>query len=247
MKTQHFWVKRDYDITCKSYFPDDERVNSVIIGVHGFAGDKDSSMLVRLAEDVCQRGTALICFDFPAHGESPVGEEMLTVENCKRDFCAIVDYVAENYPEARKSVFATSFGGFIALLCAESLGDFTFILRAPAVTMPKVLIDNVLKITAEEFKQSGRVECGFERKISLPYSFYEEAKEQEKSLGKKISSPILVIHGDLDDIVPLADVRDFVTAQENARLEIIRGADHRFKNAGEIERIIALTTSCLGL
>lgn len=49
-----------------------------MIGVHGFAGDKESSMLEKLADSFCLHNSAVITFDFPAHGSSYVGEEMLT-------------------------------------------------------------------------------------------------------------------------------------------------------------------------
>jgi alpha/beta superfamily hydrolase len=47
-----------------------------------------------------------------------------------------------------------------------------------------------------------------------------------------------IFHGDRDDIVPLDVILNFVNIYQNANLIIIKGADHRFKNEGEIERII---------
>lgn len=204
-------------------------------------------MLEKLAAAVCQQGGALLCFDFPAHGESPVGEEMLSVANCKEDLCAVAAYASVQYPDARKSVFATSFGGYITLLCAQRLGNIPLILRAPAVTMPKVLLENVLQITAEEFKNSGAVTCGFERPIQLPYAFYEDLLSQPKLLEERVLSPMLLIHGDQDDVVPLADVQAFGALQNNLDFQIIPGADHRFKNPGELEKIVSLTQRFLGI
>lgn len=247
MKLQCFSIKREYEISCKLFTPDTQTVNNVIIGVHGFAGDKDSSMLKKLAMDICQKNAALICFDFPAHGDSCVGEEMLTIENCKNDLLAVIDYVVCKYPDTKKSIFATSFGGFITLLSADKLTNFTLVLRAPAVTMQKLLLDNVLKISAEDFKRENVVECGFERPIKLPYSFYEELLQQENLFNKQFILPILIIHGNRDDIVLLDDVAAFVKLQKNTRLEIIQGADHRFKNTGELEKIVDLTTRFIGI
>ena len=50
-----------------------------------------------------------------------------------------------------------------------------------------------------------------------------------------------VFHGDKDDIVPIEDVLEFCDGRENINLEIIKNADHRFKNPGEIERIVSET------
>ncbi len=247
MKIQFFSLKRAYEIPCKLYSPEDRTVENIILGVHGFTGDKDSSMLEKLAEHACLKNTALLCFDFPAHGKSPVNEDMLTVENCKKDFCALAEYVRNNYSHAKKYVFATSFGGFITILCAEKLRDFKLVLRAPAVSMPKVLLDNVLKISAEEFREINSVSCGFDRPICLPYSFYEELIQEKDPYHITLSVPTLMIHGDQDDIVPLSHILTFAKTQENARLEILPNTDHRFKKPGQAETVIKLTANFFDL
>lgn len=139
------------------------------------------------------------------------------------------------------------FGGYISLLCADKLSKMPFVLRAPAITMPKVLLENVLKTSAKNFKTQEFAVCGFERPIKLPYSFYEELLQQENVFDKHILSPVLIIHGDNDDIVPLADIEDFTASQSNVSLHVINGADHRFKNEGETEKIVELTTAFLCL
>lgn len=246
MQTNNFSINGKYEIKCKEFLPDGD-VRHVIIGVHGFAGDKDSSMLKNLARALCERDGALLCFDFPAHGESPEGEEMLTAENCKADLSAVIEYVFNKYPSAKKSIFATSFGGYITLLCADELHDISLVLRAPAVTMPKILLETVLKISAEDFKKAGTVVCGFERSLDLPYSFSENLNAQKSVYDSDLTIPTLIIHGDVDDIVPPADVFNFAKTQDIVKLEIIKGADHRFKNRGEIEKVIELTLDFLNI
>lgn len=244
MKILDFSIERQYEIKCRLFTPDDGKVTRIILGVHGFAGDKDSSMLNKLALAGTERGAALICFDFPAHGASPVNEDCLTVENCKDDLQTVAAYISAQYPDAEKSIFATSFGGYITLLSAGHLADFSLVLRAPAVTMPKILLENVLKISAEDFRTAGVVTCGFERPIRLPYAFYEELLAQKIP---DISRPMLIIHGDRDEIVPLEDVEAFVAAQNCAALHIIPGADHRFKHKGELDAVVAITNAFLNL
>ncbi len=247
MKTKYFSIQNQYEISCKIFTPDDGSIENVIVGVHGFAGDKESSMLEKLAEMACLYNSAVLSFDFPAHGNSPVGEEMLSVNNCKNDLCAVMEYISNQYPNAKQHIFATSFGGYITLLCANKLAKIPLVLRAPAVTMPKVLLDNVLKIHADDFRKMQFIKCGFERPINLPYSFYEDLLSQEPVIGKQISVPVLVIHGDCDDIVPLSDIEAFASSQSNVSLKIIPGADHRFKNEGEIEAIVELTKRFLSI
>lgn len=242
MRVTNFSLKRDYEIKCKAFMPENE-IRHVILGVHGFAGDKESSMLSSLAEAFSKKGVMLICFDFPAHGESPT--DTISLKNCKADLCAVADYIREKYPTQVKSLFATSFGGYVSLLCYEQLGDFSYVLRAPAVTMPRLLLENVLKLSAEEFKDQGSIVCGFERKITLPYSFYKELLREKELINKSFSSPISIIHGNKDDIVPLEDIISFKNAHNTVSLFVIEGADHRFKNPGEIQKVISLTKEIL--
>lgn len=246
MVTKAFSLFRDYEIKCKQFIPENKSVRNVIIGVHGFAGDKESSMLLKLAESCEEYGVSLICFDFPAHGESPADEKMLSVDNCRKDLLCVAEHVLKEYPDIPKSIFATSFGGYITLLSSSFLEEFQLVLRAPAVTMPKLILDSVLCISADDFKNKGFIDCGFERRIKLPYSFYEELLQQDDLLMKKIERSMLIMHGDCDDIVPLSDIIAFSDNRKGVSLEIINGADHRFKKNGEIEKVVLLTKEFLG-
>lgn len=240
MMIKYFDLKGKYPIKCKAYLPADETVNAVVLGVHGFAGDKESSMLTELAKSMEATSGALICFDFPAHGESDRNESYLTVQNCIDDLLTVADWIEATYPKAKKYIFATSFGGYISLLSLSKLKSYEVILRAPAVTMPKVLLESVLKISPEEFESAGVVECGFERKITLPYSFYKELIQYDPS-KLAYESNVLVFHGDKDDVVPIEDVLVFCHDRENFELIVVKDADHRFKNPGEIEYIVTKT------
>ncbi len=236
MTVKRFCLQRNYGIMCKLFLPENE-IKRVVLGVHGFAGDKDSSMLEMLAEGLTD--TALIAFDFACHGESHAGEDMLTVKNCKQDMLTVADYIRSNFPTAERYVFATSFGGFISLQNYGALKDFKFILCAPAIKMPQILLENVLKISEKQFADCGTVECGFERKIQLPYIFYSELLGEKDLFLNEYSEPILIIHGDRDDIVPISMITEFAQKHRAVQLEIINGADHRFKNKGEAEAVIA--------
>ena len=240
MKTSEFTLYRDYDIKCKLFQPDNGDIERIILGVHGFAGDKESSVLSALAEEMQEHKTALVCFDFPAHGASEADETYFTVVNCKRDLLTVAKWANETYQNAEKTVFATSFGGYISLLCAKELSGFSFVLRAPAVTMPKVLTESVLKIPPAEFQRQKSVDCGFERKINLPYAFYEELLQYDP-VNAEYSRKILIIHGDRDDIVPYTDILSFCKKHPSITLMAIAGADHRFKKDGELAQIIKLT------
>ena len=242
MLFEHELLKR-YDIDFKYNIPKGE-VKGVILGVHGFAGDKDSSALRKLAEAVEEDGIALVCFDFPAHGVSPVNGDRFTIFNCMTDLKYMANWIRLKFPEAKKYLFATSFGGFITLNCAEELSDFSIVLRAPAVTMPSLFL-NISEIPVEEYRKAGRWQCGIEgeRSLIVPYAFYEEIQNPKYDVkNKTFTEQMLVIHGDKDITVPYSDVKEFCRRNaDHVTLKVVNGADHRFKKPGEIEEVIRLT------
>lgn len=55
MREEYRTIMTDrYPIDCKSYLPDGQS-DGIIIGVHGFAGDKESSALKALAAAACEK------------------------------------------------------------------------------------------------------------------------------------------------------------------------------------------------
>lgn len=235
---QYFTLNNQrYEMDCKIYLPESEEISRIILGVHGFAGDKESSALTALAEAFAPYNIALVSFDLPAHGKSKEAEESLTISNCMKDILFMAEYCRKNYPNADKYMFSTSFGGYLTLLCAENLKDFKIILRAPAVTMPEHILLDILNMSAQEFKEKENVNCGFERAMALPYSFYEDLLAHSL-MNREYDSPMLIIHGDKDDVVPHEDILSFCQSRNTFQLAVIKGADHRFKKPGEMEAII---------
>lgn len=53
---------------------------------------------------------------------------------------------------------------------------------------------------------------------------------QFELLAKKYKKPVLIVHGDADNVVPLADSERVVKMYKNARLHVIPGAGHGFDN-----------------
>lgn len=224
----------DYNIPCKLFEPTNN-VEFVVIGVHGFAGDKDSSILAGLANSLCKRNGALICFDFPAHGKSEAEDNYLRVNNCKRDLLQVVAHASNLYPNKKYGIFATSFGGYITLLCADKLKNYRKVLRAPAVTMADSFIEKIIPISKKEFLENGSAICGFERKMFVSSEFYADLLENPIKIPDE---PLMIIHGTKDDIIPYKAVLKLTEEYTNITLISVNGADHRFKRLGDISLII---------
>ncbi len=243
MKEVKFKLKstNGYNISAKSYLPQ-ESPKEIIIAVHGFAGDKESSAISLLAKEMTKEGFGVVCFDFPGHGESEVEADKLTIDNCINDIETVEEYIKEKYGKQMKiDLFATSFGAYIALLKIFKYNTKynKIVLRAPAIKMDKIFKETLLRETFEEFQKRGITKLGFDRIMNIPFSFYEELKQNQILKIYKNSQKILIIQGTEDDVAPIKDTKELIDLDKaNFELFEIQGADHRMKKDGELEKAI---------
>lgn len=232
----------ELQVPCKIYEPGCGGITRVIIGVHGFAGDKDSSVLAAIGEEMGFYQTATVTFDFPGHGDSPMPARTLNLRNCYRSLMTAVELARQQYPEAKEfCIFATSFGAYVTLLAmdelTQQLGHIKLALRAPAVRMAETFL-TMVRLSEEQFLKKGRVICGYHRKMEVSYSFYEELTTHNAMAGYDM--PMMILQGDRDDIVLPHDVEFFRLLNDQAKLVMFPGTDHRFKGEGELDMIVDL-------
>lgn len=239
-------TSKKYSIEINEYIP--EKMKKVIIAVHGFGGDKNSTVIVALANELNKYNIGLVCFDFPGHGQSEVDGNYFTVENSINDLNEVEKYVKEKY-KLPIGIFATSYGAYITLLnIGKNKKEYSdVILRCPAIDMFNIFRKNILNISEDDFKQKGYCELGYERKINIIYKYFEELeKNNVKEIIKEVNIPIVIIHGTEDDMAPIEDSIEFERKfKENVILEKVYGADHRFKKEGELEKIIEISKKYL--
>ena len=243
MKEVKFKLKstNGYNISAKSHLPQ-ESPKEIIIAVHGFAGDKESSAISLLAKEMTKEGFGVVCFDFPGHGESEVEADKLTIDNCINDIETIEEYIKEKYGKQMKiDLFATSFGAYITLLKIFKYNTKynKIVLRAPAIKMDKIFKETLLRETFEEFQKRGITKLGFDRTMNVPFDFYKELKQNQILELYNNSQKILIIQGTEDDVAPIKDTQELIDLDKaNFELFEIQGADHRMKKDGELEKAI---------
>ena len=110
MKPQHFTIHspNEYEISCMEWLPSAAAAGADMHGaaakessgplptllcLHGFAGDKYSTVIEAVAKDRCRAGFRCVTFDWPGHGDSTADSSMLTIENCLADLDAVVKHL----------------------------------------------------------------------------------------------------------------------------------------------------------
>ena len=232
-----------YDISCLEWV--DGQATSVLVCLHGFAGDKYSSVIQALAEELAPASVRVITLDWPGHGSSPVDGTYLTVENCMRDLDTVLEYVSKD--GLPKTLFATSFGGFIGVnyLMRYPTVFSRFVLRSPALRMPDTYRSFLTDEEVAALDHGESVNNGFDRPLWLDASFYEDLCAHRLPAEElHFRAPGLIIQGDQDDVVVPGDSVEFAK-RNSLDLHIVKGADHRYKRPGDLAEILSVTTQFL--
>ncbi len=205
------------------------QTDSIVVMAHGFCSNKDRERTVETAELYAKNGIAALRFDFGGSGESYKTE--ITVGKQVDDLKSAIKFVkGKGYKKI--GLQGESLGGLVSIL-AHNAGIKAMVLWAP-VTEKKKNVDKVLAqegLSKEEFERIGHIVKKKDGKdFVIPKKYFEEriAVNQKKILSK-IKCPVLILHGEKDDVVPLEDSKEAVKILKNSKLEIIAGLGHRFK------------------
>ena len=225
-------------IRCKLYAGELPPERVILYG-HGFGGHKDNKAAEHFALRLLEknRRAALVCFDWPCHGEDV--RKVLRLEDCDRYLRLVLEDIHSRFAPVRLDAYATSFGGYLFLKWISEHGSpFARIaLRCPAVCMYKVLCTAVLTEENLRLLERGKsVPAGFDRKIAVDRVFLESLRDADLTQRDFLpwADDVLILHGKEDEIVPIEDVKRF--AEENVIDFIpVEGADHRFQNPKAME------------
>ena len=173
----------------------------IVVGIHGFAGDKESSVLVSLEKVLSKQGIALLTFDLANHGQKATGD-LLSLENCNNCVTEAFDYAFSfNVPV---SVFATSFGAYLALNYIQKNNPFLkhIILRAPAVYMDQTFENVILPEHGFNTLDLNKpIDLGYNSHIFVDKKFLNDLRQNNLSKLDFKKTHIDIIQGKKDNVV----------------------------------------------
>ena len=237
---------RGYSIPVISWITqEDERI---LLCVRGFGGGRYSGVVERIANNLKPSGTGTFSFTWPAHGISDASGDMLTVENCLADLEDVVRTLKDQYPDKKLSCFATSFGGYMAVLYHQKHPDEfeKIILRSPAVQMADIIDHFMNEEQRAAYFAGEKLDFGFgEISLVLGREYYDSLRRYPvEQMQLKVPEKFAIIQGDADEVVPPEHVRRF--AQKNGiPIHWVEGADHQYTIPGGVEAVLTLTHQLL--
>lgn len=233
----------EVQIACKLTQPDCGEIRRIVLGVHGFGGSANDEIQEGIAEEMGLFHAVTLRFDFPAHGESPMQSPALTLENCIDSLLAVARYARQQYPQVVDlCIFATGFGAYVTLISLDRLlempGKVKLVIQTPSVRMDQTLL-SMKNITEQTLRAADVVTFDIERPFDVTYSFYQELKNHSALMAYSI--PMLILHGESDNYIPMQEIQALHKWNEDSKLVIIPGASHRFLEPGAWDMVLDLT------
>ncbi len=207
-----------------SHFP-------VVIFAHGMGSSKESKKALELARRLKLYGIAVFRFDFTGCGESDGRFSDTLVSRLADDLKAAYNkvYSHERVDINRIGIVGSSLGGMVSILAVyQGLNPKTMVLISPATDF-------------KENHSKPRVEDCISNEFYLDTwkrDFYE--------MAGFIKVPVLVVHGDVDDVCFLSGSRKLAEKLgPESMLEVIKGEGHYYKRPEGFDRMMDLTVGWL--
>jgi len=197
----------------------------VIVCSHGLLSSKESPKFIAIGEQMSKAGFCVLRFDFSGCGNSLPRRALSLVEARKSDLAAAMGFALEQpWSDGRIGLLGSSFGGFLSLLAANERPE---LIRA---TVSWAAPFDISKIhpDREHFEDLRTI---------APDRFSLGSPKDLSALGE--AARVLVIHGQLDEIVPWSDsVRIYERLNDPKRLMLMRTADHQVSDESWRKRAI---------
>jgi len=210
-----------------------------VILCHGMESNKDSDKLVLLSRALAQRGVMVLRFDFRYVGKSSGRFEDITYSGEVEDLKAAHALVQSRNPGGKTAILGSSMGGTVALLFAAQQPSLAALVTVAAPIHPERFPSRVLTpAQADEWRARGFTHYNGQR---LNLSLLDDLESLDVPLAvKKITCPVLILHGDKDEVVPVEEAYEINACLTNSkRLSILPGTDHRLSDPAVMRRAIA--------
>jgi pimeloyl-ACP methyl ester carboxylesterase len=220
-----------------------------VVFLGGFRSDKEGSKALHLEAWARARGRAFLRFDYSGHGQSSGAFE----DGCIGDWAEDARAALEALTEGPQILVGSSMGGWIATLIARDdparVAALVGIAAAPDFT-DRFLAD-LAAPSRDRLMAEGRLEVPSEY-APEPYVFTRRLIEDgaaRRVLDRplRLGIPVRLLQGTEDSDVPVAAQIAFFDHlhSPDARLTLVKGADHRFSSPDCLDLLTA-TLDALG-
>jgi putative redox protein len=244
METQITFPNHENELLSATlHMPEEKTGMGAVLG-HCFTCSRHTGILREIAASLTAAGIIVLRFDFSGNGQSQGRFDETSISKHIREMDVAIDLIRKN-GASWIALVGHSMGGAISVLAAP---------RNPHVKAVAALAGRLTGFDPLQFlspaqiadlQQDGKVSfTSRNRNLGLGRSFFEDARRYSlPETLKTMTLPILVVHGDLDEMIPVAEAHAAGRFNPNhIDLDIVSGADHMFSNPDHRKQIAARIT-----
>ena len=230
MKNREFYITHDgIQLHAKLDFPDQEKEKyPMLILEHGYTGDMEEPHITGIAKAVTQIGFAVLRIELYGHGKSGGTFAEHTIPKWVSEMLTVIDYARGLEFVEGLYLAGHSQGGLTAMLAGALKRDVLdgLIPLAPAAVIP----DNAragrhFDVSFDPEHIPDMVQLSEDRVLSGNYFRTAQMLPMEEAI-RMYTKPVLIVHADTDETVPVSYAYDCAEKYSCARLVIIENDTH---------------------
>jgi putative redox protein len=207
---------------------------------------KESDKLILLSQALAQRDMLALRFDFAGVGESTGSYENVTYSGEVEDLQATFSFMQARHT-GKIAILGSSMGGTVALLFAARNPTVAAVVTLAAPLHPERFLSRLSTPAELRLWRDQGFTLYHGQRINV--SLLDDLESMNvPDAARKISCPVLILHGDDDDVVPVEEAHELHRHLSGLKkLSILHGADHRLSNVMHMELALdeALEWLCL--
>jgi pimeloyl-ACP methyl ester carboxylesterase len=219
------------------HHPEANSAGASVILCHGMESNKNSDKLVLMSDALAARGILTLRFDFAYAGESSGKFEDITCSGEVDDLQAAYALIQNRQP-GKTAIFGSSLGGTVALLFAAREATVAALVTLAAPLHPENFPRRILTLAQCQQWREQRFTIYNGQRLNV--SLLEDLESiQVSDSVRRIKCPVLILHGDADEIIPVEEAYELHACLSSAkRLSILPGTDHRLSDPVLLQRAI---------
>ena len=227
----HFHNHQEEKLAGTLHLPDESNGGGVVFG-HCFTCSRHTRIIRHICSDLAAAGFIALRFDFSGNGQSEGDFEASTYSKQIAEIQKAVDVVADKGADWI-GLAGHSMGAVIVILTAARMNRIKAVCALAGRLSGLNATHFFNRRQLKELQDTGRVSFSSRgRPLHLSTAFFADAERFNlPETIKTLQAPLMVVHGDHDEIVPVKDAhlaRDL--NPENTKLVIVPDADHMFSS-----------------
>ncbi len=189
-----------------------------VVVLHGWGAN--ASLMLPLAPHLHRAGLHALFLDARNHGRSE-HDDFVSMPRFAEDLDVAIDWLHELDDVSDIGVIGHSVGAGAALLVGSRRNDLSAIVSVSAFAHPGEIMASAPPMS----RMPARVRTGVFRTMekTIGARFNDIAP---RSTVARVKAPLILVHGDADDVVPISNLFELAQRAPQARTLIVPGANH---------------------